>query len=279
MLYVRVDEIADADPQIYFAAQRSAVIRDEMRRTPDSDDLDEDYWDRQRDLDARMEFADDAIADWRDDTSELGRKFYAMAVRSKQCDLQDSTLKTTDHLARSLVQSYATVPPRYPEQFLELTAEALDRLASMPYAFNLGRLPSRPGETETFKASVCTIVADRIARYPCLYPPDMRVGVTAFFVPGAGGKDLDNIFRQLVVPALFEHLQLPRLRRHPYGIPKDDAAGTDTMAPSHIAFVEGVALKGVPRPPGTVVIAFADGQRYKSWWQMALDRDRRFGAY
>jgi hypothetical protein len=37
MLYVRVDEFAAAQPQIYFAAQRSAVIRSEMRRNPDDD--------------------------------------------------------------------------------------------------------------------------------------------------------------------------------------------------------------------------------------------------
>jgi hypothetical protein len=146
MLYVRVDEIPNADPQIYFAAQRSAVIRDEMRSAPDDDDRDDDYyWDQQRDIDARLECADDAIADWRDDTTGVGKKLYAMSVRSKQFGLQDSTLKTTDHLARSRVRSYATVPPRYPKNFLELTAEALDLLASMPYAFNLGRLPSRPG--------------------------------------------------------------------------------------------------------------------------------------
>jgi hypothetical protein len=113
-----------------------------------------------------MDFADDGIADWRNDTSELGKKLYAMAIRSKRFDLQDSILKTIDHLARSLVQSYATVPPRYPDQFLELTAEALDRLASMPYTFDLGQQPSRCRETETFKASTRTIMADRIARYP-----------------------------------------------------------------------------------------------------------------
>jgi hypothetical protein len=275
MLYVRVDEFPDVEPQIYFAAQRSAVIRDEMRRMPDDDDFDEVHRDQQLDLDFRMESADEAIADWRNDTSELGQKLYAMAKRSKRFDLQDSVLKTTDYLARSLVHSYAAVPPRCPHQFLELTAEALDRLAFMPYGFNLGQLPSRPGETEAFKESVHTLVADRMARYPYLYPPDMPVGVTAFFVPSSSGKDLDNIFRQLVVPALVEHCHFPRELRHPYAMSEDGAGSGATTLP-HIAFVEGIALKGVPRPPGTVVIALSGGQRYESWWQMALDRDRRF---
>jgi hypothetical protein len=103
-------------------------------------------------------------------------------------------------------------------------------------------------------------VADRIARYPYLYPQEMPVGVTAFFVPGAGGKDLDNIFRQLVVPVLFEHLQLPRLRRHPCRTPKGDAPGTDTTAISH-RVRRRCCPQRVPRPPGSVVIAFADGKR------------------
>jgi hypothetical protein len=37
----------------------------------------------------------------------------------------------------------------------------------------------------------------------------MPVGVTAFFIPGADGKDLGDIFRQLVVPVLLENLHLP----------------------------------------------------------------------
>ena len=56
----------------------------------------------------------------------------------------------------------------------------------------------------------------------------------------------------------------------------EDGAGSGATTLPHIAFVEGIALKGVPRPPGTVVIALSGGQRYESWWQMALDRDRRF---
>jgi hypothetical protein len=106
----------------------------------------------------------------------------------------------------------------------------------------------------------------------------MPVGVTAFFVPGAAGKDLDNIFRQLVVPVLLEHCHLPRVLRHPYATP-EDATGDAAVPPAHIAFIEGVALRGVPLPPGTVVIALSDGQRHQSWWQMALDRDRRFSGY
>jgi hypothetical protein len=274
MLYVRVDEVASADPQIYFAAQRSALIRSEMRRRPGDDDRAELYRDRQRDLDERLEAAEEAIADWRDDTSEIGKKLYAMGRRSQRFYLQASVLHATDHLAQSLINEYASVPPRYPEPFLDLTAEALDRLASMPYAFGLGTLPSR-GETEAFEVGVQATVRDRITRFPSLFPTEIPVGVTAFFVPGPDGKDLDNILRQLFLPVLLRQCHLPRELRHPYASLEDDvfAADGSTIGPPHVVFVEGIALKGVPRPPGTVVVALSDGQRHHSWWQKAIDRE------
>jgi hypothetical protein len=92
----------------------------------------------------------------------------------------------------------------------------------------------------------------------------------------AQGQDLDNIFRQLAVPVLLETCHFRRVRRHPYAILADIASAA---AQSNFALVEGVALNGVPRPQGTLVIALSDGQRHKSWWQLTLDRDRRSGAY
>jgi hypothetical protein len=275
MLYVHVDEVASADPQIYFAAQRSAEIRSEMRRNRDDDDRAEQYRKRQRDLDGRLEAAEEAIADWREDTSETGKKLYAMGRRSQRFYLQAGALHTTDHLAQSLIDDYACVPPRYPAPFLDLTAEALDRLAAIPYAFDLGTLPSR-GETDAFIDRVCATVRDRISRFPFLFPTDIPVGVTAFFVPGPDGKDLDNILRQLFLPVLLRQCHLPRELRHPYASLEDDvyAADGSTIGPPHVVFVEGIALKGVPRPAGTVVVALSDGQRHNSWWQKAIDLDR-----
>lgn len=100
----------------------------------------------------------------------------------------------------------------------------------------------------------------------------MPVGVTAFYVPGPDGKDLDNIFRELVLPILAQHCHLPRDVRHPYGY-FDEGHGDIGATRPHIAFIEGIALKGIPRPPGTVVVALSDGWRHRSWWQMAIDHD------
>ena len=55
--------------------------------------------------------------------------------------------------------------------------------------------------------------------------------------------------------------------------PDDDSSGDATSVPFHITLIEGVALKGLPRAPGTVLVASSDGERHKSWWQLALDRD------
>lgn len=234
MLYVRVDEIASATPKIHFAAQRSSVIRSEIRRGPEDDVHREGFLAREHELDRELETAREWIANWRGDTSDLGKKFYAMGKRGERFYLQANVLHTTDHMARSLVHDYMGVPPKYPEQFRQLVAESLDLLASMPYAFNLGTLPS-PGESEVFKQSVHETICARIDQYPFLYPPQMPVGVTAFYVPGPDGKDLDNIFRELVLPILLEHCHLRREVRHPYGAfdkGDDDSGGDNRASPS-----------------------------------------------
>lgn len=271
MLYVRVDEIASATPEIHFAAQRSSVIRSEIRRGPDDDVHREHFLAREHELDGKLETAREWIANWCGDTSDLGKRFYAMGERGERFYLQANLLHTTDYIAQSLVHDYTSVSPKYPEQFLSLVADSLDQLASMPYAFNLGTLPSSGG-SEVFKQSVDDTVRARIEQYPFLYPPQMPVGVTSFYVPGPDGKDLDNIFRELVVPILLEHCDLPREVRHPYGS-FDDGDEDSGGGQPHIAFIEGVALKGVPRPPGTVVVALSDGWRHRSWWQVAIDHD------
>lgn len=273
MLYVRVDEIASATPTIHFAAQRASVIRDEIRRGPDDEARHQQRSERDRELEDALERAQEWVTDWHGDTTEAGKKFYSMGQRGERFYRQANLLHATDSMAESLVRAYARVPPRYPEEFLATVADQLHWLTASPYVFNLGTLPSAGG-SEAFKHSVHDTIGARIERYPMLYPPQMPVGVTAFYVPGPDGKDLDNIFRELILPVLLTHCQLPREMRHPYGSfdhEPDERGGAGR--PPHVAFIEGVALKGVPRPPGTVVVALSDGWRHRSWWQAAIDRD------
>ncbi|MCV7225282.1 hypothetical protein [Mycolicibacterium komossense] len=75
MLYVRVDEIASATPTIHFAAQRAAVIRDEIRRGPADEARQQQFHERQRELEDALERAQDWVTDYRGDTSEVGKKF------------------------------------------------------------------------------------------------------------------------------------------------------------------------------------------------------------
>ncbi|TXI64323.1 hypothetical protein [Mycolicibacterium mageritense] len=272
MLYVRVDEITSATPTIHFTAQRASVIRSEMRRAPHDEARRQHFLEREGELDKQLETARGWVTDGRGDTSDLGKKFYAMGQRGERFYLQAKALLTTDYMAESLVHAYAGVPPRYPERFLRLVADNLDQLASMPYAFNLGTLPS-PGGSEVFKRSLDDTIRARIEQFPDLYPPQLPVGVTAFYVPGPDGKDLDNIFRELVLPILLKHCHLPPEVRHPFG-PFDDGNDNDSDGGQpRVAFIEGVALKGVPRPPGTVAVALSDGWRHRSWWHAAIDHD------
>lgn len=55
----------------------------------------------------------------------------------------------------------------------------------------------------------------------------MPVGVTGFYVPGPDEKDLDNIFRELVLPIMLTHLHLPREMHHPYGSSDEGERGSD----------------------------------------------------
>lgn len=274
MLYVRVDEIASATPTIHFAAQRASVIRDEIRRAPADEARQQQRSERDRELEDALEKAQEWVTDYRDDNSEVGKKFHSMGLRGERFYQQANLLHATDSMAESLVRAYAGVPPRYPEEFLALVADQLDLLTASPYAFNFGTLPSAGG-SEAFTQSVHDAIGARIERYPMLYPPQMPVGVTAFYVPGADGKDLDNIFRDLVLPVLLTQCHLPRELRHPYrSVDEEQEERVGAGRPPRVAFIEGIALKGVPRPPGTVVVAMSDGWRHRSWWQAAIDRDQ-----
>lgn len=271
MLFARVDEWKAETPSIHFTAQRSSVIRAEMRRHPHTDERRERHSERDHELEQRLDFAQDQIEQYRGATTSLGRKLYAMAVREQRYYLQVSALNTTDYLAQELVHQYADVLERRRERSLEFVAESLDLLALTPYGFNLGTLPG-PGQTQVFKQAVRDAVLARMQRYPLLFPPQIPIGVTAFYVPGRDGKDLDNIFRDLVMPVLLEHCHLPTEVCHP-NTTFDEITEYTPSGPSRPAFIEGVALTGIRRSPGTVVLALSVGLRFRSWWEMALDDD------
>jgi hypothetical protein len=59
-----------------------------------------------------------------------------------------------DNLAAHVVQSYASLRPRDPQCFADLTAGSIDLLASMPYVMNLGPMPAKAGDTEQFQSNL-----------------------------------------------------------------------------------------------------------------------------
>jgi hypothetical protein len=158
--------------------------------------------------------------------------------------------------------------------FRRLDSGGFDRsAASMPSVMNLGPMLAKAGDTEQFQSNLRFVLADRISSYPLLGP----VGLTVFFFPGPTGNDLDNIFR-LVVPRLLDQLHPPRTSKDPHALPDNQFQFWDAVRrrqaisdESHIAFIEAISLKGLPYPPGTVVIALTGGARHESWWQLAID--------
>lgn len=271
MLFVRVDEFAPAEPEIYFAAQRASVVRDMIRRN-DRVDLEkrapnevDSEWER---LESQVEADEDAISDWRNDTTEVGKRFYDHALRAWRYHSQQHALASNDRHSRDLLHSYASLRSRDPLEFYELTASLLDMLGTMPYAFNFGQLPSKEGETGLFRERIRVELRARASLYPHLYPLQQPIGLTAFVVPNSVGKDADNVFRDLVVPTLLDELKPPRAAQYP----TIDKPNSETSpGQPHIHFIETINLAGISRPPGTLVIALSHGYRHQSWWQLALD--------
>jgi hypothetical protein len=143
---VRIDEV-DGDripPTIFFAAQRSSLVREAIRyareRRDEYEDSNRDF-DREMDWQQRLDEADDAVDTWRNDSSEFGRRWYARALYDRQFLIQCNALAAADNLAAHVVSSYAGRRPRDPQAFVNLDASMIDLLSTMPYAMNLGPLP------------------------------------------------------------------------------------------------------------------------------------------
>ena len=141
-------------------------------------ELQDDYWDQEMDWQQRRDAVDDAIGTWRDVDSEMGRRWYAREVYNRQFLTQQSVLAGVDNLAAHVVHRYAGLRPRDPPSFARLIVGSIDLLASMPYAMRLGPMPSKTGDTEQFRSNLRSILADRISRYPVLYPLLCPVGLT-----------------------------------------------------------------------------------------------------
>ena len=175
-----------------------------------------------------------------------------MAGRWRGTVRSDGVIDGVDNLAAHVVQSYASLRPRDPQCFADLTAGSIDLLASMPYVMNLGPMPAKAGDTEQFQSNLRFALADRILSYPVLYPLLGPVGLTVFFFPGPNGKDLDNIF-PLVVPTLLEQLHpLARRRTRMHSLTINSSSGTpcgaDKPYPTNPTsrFIEALSLKGLP---------------------------------
>lgn len=150
---------------------------------------------------------DEDLADWyKDDVTAFGQEQYLRMTFEERLKGQSALLTLTDHAAANVVTAYAS--ERKPAQHrLPGTAHSLGYLLQSPYAFNLGPLPSR-GQSKEFKRRVTDQLEAAATANPRLFPLLSAVGVTLFYIESKVGKDLDNIFLDLL-PIVFEHLQPP----------------------------------------------------------------------
>jgi hypothetical protein len=112
MLFVRVDQhrSTTTPPTIFFAAQRSSLVRETVRFAHDRRDEDrDDYRDREIDWQQRIDAAEDAVDTRRGVDSDMGRRWYARELYNLQFLTQRSVIDGVDNLAAHVVQSYASL--------------------------------------------------------------------------------------------------------------------------------------------------------------------------
>jgi hypothetical protein len=287
MLFVRVDKTTSASipDTVFFSAQLAASARDSVRYAADrirSRDSYEEDWQREEDWQSQIDDADRAIETWTAAGSDLAKNhFLPRAIYKSQHLRQQWALAAVDGVAVGIVDGYASLRRDTSSTDRQMVAERLDLLTQLPYAFNPGLLPTKPGESAEFRARVEAAITARMSRYPALFPLLCGVGVTIFYVAGHQGKDLDNALR-LLMPPLLKHV-------HPPSPPNDNPDTLDEKAfplwdnirkgkapppQAAIAFVEAVVLKDLPHPAGTVIAALSDGRRHQSWWKLSTLDER-----
>ena len=149
-----------------------------------------------------------------------------------------------------------------------------------PYVFNFGPLPEMKGERTLFVSDIKNLVESRVEDNPHLYPIFLDLGVTLIYFESKKGKDLDNIFNE-ILPNILEIIR-------PIGSDVTHWSNieeiVDVQSESNlkknrggnfsINFIEAISL---PSPntelylPGTVIVCLARGDRDTSWWESAGD--------
>ena len=217
------------------------------------------------------------LADHQDTAFELAREQMNLRIQSQRV-----RLALTDTMAGRVIADHALPPLNPPPGLPDLRTsvsefDALAALLQMPYSFDLGAMPIGSGSKPAFKDQVREIFEVTVERDKTGYPLLNTVGVTVFYVPSRDGKDLDNIFRELL-PIMLNVFRPPRTEPNltdDVDLWERVAAG-DRLCPGDptVSFIEAIALKGVDlerHPPGSVCTSFAPGSRSESWWNVAIE--------
>ncbi|MFX0573091.1 hypothetical protein [Nocardia nepalensis] len=190
---------------------------------------------------------------------------------------QMTNLAATDQFSSQVVLAYA-VEQRRDRWAWQTTGDALHTLLDYGLAVGLGPLPQAAGQSANFVESTTSALADLVARRRWMTPLLPSVGLTLFYLETDTGKDLDNLFLD-VLPIVLNVLRPPAVALAEFS-PIDalrawrdaDQQGVLTAA-TEIAFIEAVALKGVTSDrlrPGSVILALSHGSRWESWWDSTL---------
>lgn len=306
MLFARIDVLAtggvmDSDallgptstPSIHVIGQTVAKVREGVRRAVEmeepwpvravSSEIDH-ILDEGSILWSSLQGAIDRAELYQDETSEWERRQLRRELFNCAFVTQKQMLARTDEMAALVVSQYA-YEGRTGTLAHPATAKALEWLLSSPYAVELGVLPERPGDGNTFLEQARSALRRLGTCDQRWFPLLSAVGLSLFYVESSTGKDLDNIFLKLL-PLVLETLKPPAETMHPWASQEMDEwdrfrKGEIPVAGSPaVSFIEAVALTKIDNgrfPPGTVILTLSMGGRLESWWASAMSYVNRPG--
>lgn len=296
MLFARCDRNETEPPSISVVARRAYLVRESLRRVVRDDEnpwsptdeasnpypllIGDDFGDSWLETCRGQVEIWEHLAEFQDVACEVERARLNVRIQTQRV-----RLALTDTMVARVIADHALPPlgvpphPVHDPSFVS-TYDALDQLQRMPYSYDLGVMTVGRGSKESFETQVRTILHTAVENGTTVYPLLNTVGVTVFYVPDPDGKDLDNIFRELL-PIVLEVLNPPRAEpnlRDETDLWTSVAAG-DRKCPGDptVSFIEAVALKGVDlarHPPGTIYMSLGPGDRRESWWGIAIESRR-----
>ena len=224
MLFARSYRDRNSSPSINVDARRAYLVRESLRRAlRDTDDpwsptsgesnpyahlLGDDFGDSWLDMCKDRVDLLQMLGEHQDTAADLSRAKLNLRVQTQRV-----RLALTDTMAGRAIGAHAlppvVPPPGMHGPRIDEARYMIEAFLQMPYSYDLGPMPTGSGSKAAFKDHVRNVLTTAVLRDQNAYPLLNTVGVTVLYVPSKDGKDLDNIFRELL-PIMLDVFRPPR---------------------------------------------------------------------